>query len=83
MPNLPTELILDGTIPLDLWYFALAEEHGITFQVPKGMALKVQNKLYRARKEIGDARLDDLSLHINADETTMTIVKSATKDRLP
>jgi hypothetical protein len=80
---IPDTILFSGERILDLWYLALTQEHGITWTVPKGHAVKIQNKLYGARKEIADDRLDALAIHISADEVTMSMYRKSSREALP
>ena len=70
----------DGTAALRIWYAALAEEIGVTLTIDPADFAVFQQKMYEVRKDSGDARLKDLTMHINADHSRVLIYHNA---RLP
>lgn len=61
---------------LDLWYLALGKEFGIVVPVsdPKD-TVQILNKLYEARKDVGDPRLQALAIHMPEDASGLYIYK--------
>lgn len=80
---IPDTILFSGESILDLWYIALTQEHGITWTAPKGHAIKIQSKLYAARKDIADERLNAFSIHISADEVSMSLYRKSSREALP
>lgn len=75
MTDLPIRLFTPE-IALDLWYDALATENGIAIPIPDvADTTVIMNKLYAAKSDIGDVRLDCLSIHIPADAKEIFIYK--------
>lgn len=69
-------------LALDLWYQALGQEIGLIFEIEPASAESMKIQLYLARRDIGDPRLDELTLHLNNDRRHFLIYKK-TSDALP
>ena len=77
------DLELTPELVLDLWYQALNTELGITFNVDPKDIENVKNKLYQARKDIGDPRLQEFSIHVPSDSSVISIYRKDMKGNLP
>lgn len=74
---------LTPDLALAIWYEALNQEIGVTFEVIPRDAEVIKQKLYTARKESGDPRIDELSLHLNQDHKTILIYHKTKDEALP
>jgi hypothetical protein len=63
-------------LALDLWYLALGKEFGIIVPVadPKD-TVQIMNKLYEARKDVGDPQLGALAIHMPENGESLYIYK--------
>ncbi len=67
------ETLFTPEVALDLWYRAAKEELGLTWTIKPDQAEYIRMKMYEARRDIGDPRLKNLSLHTSLDCTTMIL----------
>lgn len=61
---------------LDLWLQALGTELGIVVLIDDPQdTIPIMNKLYEARKDVGDPRLAQLAIHVPEDGASIYIYK--------
>ena len=74
-------ILFTEELALSLWYKALASEIGVTFQISESPE-NIKMKMYKARRDINDPRINELTFHLNDDHKTVMIYHKGSEEPL-